>query len=144
MTVINTNSPAQMASARLAQSSTTLARSLARLSSGSKITSPADDSAGLAVAMKLSAQMARLDGAANNLGNAISFGQTQDGYLQKTTEALTRMSELAVAALDVTKTDVDVAQESTNYAKYSILVQAGTAMLAQANLQPQTVLKLLG
>jgi flagellin len=39
--------------------------------------------------------------------------------------------------------DVDVAQESTNYAKYNILVQSGTAMLAQANSMPQTVLKLL-
>ena len=39
--------------------------------------------------------------------------------------------------------DVDVAQESTNYAKYNILVQTGTAMLAQANALPQTVLKLL-
>ena len=40
-------------------------------------------------------------------------------------------------------TDVDVAQESTNYAKYQILVQAGTSMLAQANQNPQSVLKLL-
>jgi len=39
--------------------------------------------------------------------------------------------------------DVDVAQESTNYAKYNILVQSGTAMLAQANSQPQSVLRLL-
>jgi flagellin len=39
--------------------------------------------------------------------------------------------------------DVDVAQESTQLAKYNILVQAGTAMLAQANLTPQAVLKLL-
>ena len=41
-------------------------------------------------------------------------------------------------------TDVDVAQESTRYAKYNILVQTGTAMLAQANALPQSVLKLLG
>ena len=41
-------------------------------------------------------------------------------------------------------TDVDVASESTNYAKYNILVQSGTAMLAQANSLPQSVLKLLG
>ena len=39
--------------------------------------------------------------------------------------------------------DVDVATESANYARYNILVQAGTAMLAQANQQPQSVLKLL-
>jgi len=39
--------------------------------------------------------------------------------------------------------DVDVADESTQFAKYNILVQAGTAMLAQANQTPQSVLKLL-
>jgi flagellin len=39
--------------------------------------------------------------------------------------------------------DVDVAEESTQYAKYNILVQSGTAMLAQANQTPSSVLKLL-
>ncbi len=39
--------------------------------------------------------------------------------------------------------DVDVAKESTQYAKYNILVQSGTAMLAQANQSPSAVLKLL-
>ena len=39
--------------------------------------------------------------------------------------------------------DVDVAKESTQYARYQILVQAGTSMLAQANQLPSTVLKLL-
>jgi flagellin len=39
--------------------------------------------------------------------------------------------------------DVDVARESTAYAKNNILVQSGTAMLAQANALPQSVLKLL-
>jgi len=46
------------------------------------------------------------------------------------------------AATSVIK-DVDVAQESTQFAKYNILVQAGTAMLAQANAEPQSMLKLL-
>ncbi|MBM3839871.1 MAG: flagellin, partial [Verrucomicrobia bacterium] len=40
--------------------------------------------------------------------------------------------------------DVDVAEESTQFAKYNILVQSGTAMLAQANLLPQSALRLLG
>jgi len=220
--------------------------------------------------MKLTAQMARIDGATNNVGNAVSFNQTQDGYLQKVGDALNRMSELAVLSQDITKStgdralydqelqtlekyitdvatkdfngvslfdgntlnvtvdseanlyqmtgvdlsnatyatlagdsiasltgansatkaladvkvainqlaadraslgahietltmygdqlgtlknnlssansrimDVDVAQESTRYAKYNILVQTGTAMLAQANALPQSVLKLL-
>lgn len=40
--------------------------------------------------------------------------------------------------------DVDVATESTNFARQNILVQSGTAMLAQANVQGQSVLRLLG
>jgi flagellin len=79
--VINTNLSAQSSATLLMHSSTMLSQSLARLSSGSKIISPADDSAGLAVSMKLNAQMARIDAANNNVGNAISLNQTQDGYL---------------------------------------------------------------
>ena len=99
----------------LQQSSTNLSQSLARLSSGSKITSPADDSAGLAVSMKLGAQIARTGAAQNNVNNAISFNQTQDGYLQKVNDALTRMSELAISAQDVTKTSADVALYQQEY-----------------------------
>jgi flagellin len=39
--------------------------------------------------------------------------------------------------------DVNVADESTRYARYNILVQAGTAMLAQANAVPGSALRLL-
>jgi flagellin len=39
--------------------------------------------------------------------------------------------------------DLDIAEESTQYARYNILVQSGTAMLAQANLLPQNSLRLL-
>jgi len=39
--------------------------------------------------------------------------------------------------------DVDVAEESTRLAKYNILVQSSTAILAQANQIPQNVLRLL-
>jgi flagellin len=40
--------------------------------------------------------------------------------------------------------DVDVAKESAELTKHNILVQAGTAMLAQANQAPQAALQLLG
>src|ERR1017187_2219171 len=107
--VINTNISAQSSATLLSQSSSMLSQSLARLSSGSKIISPADDSAGLAVSMQLNAQMARIDGATNNVGNATSFNQTQDGYLQKVSDALSRMSELSVLSQDVTKSSSDKA-----------------------------------
>ncbi|MGI6574699.1 MAG: flagellin [bacterium] len=40
--------------------------------------------------------------------------------------------------------DVDMAQEMLEFTKNQILVQAGTAMLANANVRPQSVLQLLG
>ncbi len=248
----------------LADSTGRLNSALARLASGSKIVQPQDDAAGLAVSTKFDAQIARNKSVQNNLSSALSFSQTQDGFLQKVSKALDRMSELATLALDSTKStndkanynteftdlktyisdigtkdfngvslfngtglsvtkdsdvgtwslnasalngsdvttvvgtftattasavatlktaiesvathrakvganiqrlqftqeqvgilnenlaasvsrikDVDVAQESTQYARYNILVQSGTAMLAQANLLPQNALRLL-
>jgi flagellin len=114
--VINTNISAQNAASLLEQSSANLSASLARLSSGSKIVSPADDSAGLAVSMKLGAQIGRTGAAQSNVNNAISFNQTQDGYLQQVNTALTRMSELSVSAQDVTKTTSDRALYQQEYA----------------------------
>jgi flagellin len=267
--VINTNIAAESSASLLSASSASLAKSLQRLSSGSKLTSPQDDAAGLGVSMKFDAQSSRISAASNNVSNAVSYTQTQDGFLQQIGKALNRMSELSVSAQDATKTDtdrslynaeysqlasyitstaskdfngvslfdsaakavtidsdattwsmgqidlgngaytgattgqtiatttgaiaalgvvktainrlatdrgtvgaslarlnythdqltvqktnidaansllkdVDVATESTNYAKMNILVQSGTAMLAQANTLPQSVLKLLG
>jgi flagellin len=84
-----------------------LSQSLARLSSGSKVTSPQDDSAGLAVSMNLVSQEGENTAASNNIADAISFNQTQDGFLSQVTSALDRMSELAVQAQDVTKSDSD-------------------------------------
>jgi flagellin len=105
--VINTNIMAQSTANLLGASSQRLSHSLARLSSGSKINSPADDAAGLAVSMNFNAQIGRTDAANNNVSNALSFSQTQDGYLQQVSNALNRMSELAVQAQDVTKSDSD-------------------------------------
>jgi len=265
--VINTNISALNSSRLLSESSNALAKSLARLSSGSKLISPEDDAAGFAVSTRFDAQINRIGAANNNVGNAISFSQTQDGFLKKAAKALSRMSELAIMAQDVTKSnadrglynaefttlgaylddmateqfngvnmfdgtalnvtidsdgntfamngvdlgataysdatgsaidtlgnaataltkvngaidqlasdranvgvnitrlmstsetlsvlkdnlsaansrikDIDVAEESTNFARYNILVQAGTAMLAQANATPQSALRLL-
>jgi len=40
--------------------------------------------------------------------------------------------------------DADMAETMVDFTRSSVLVQTGTAMLAQANLQPQSVLRLLG
>lgn len=105
--VINTNTSAQSSARLLGESSSLLSKSLARLSSGSKIVSPEDDAAGLAVSLRFDAQVNRITAANNNINNAISFSQTQDGFLKKVGKALDRMSELAVLSQDVTKVDED-------------------------------------
>ncbi len=105
--VINTNISAANGARLLAESTSSLQKSLARLSSGSKIVNPEDDAAGLAVSMRFDAQINRNNAAVSNIGNALSFNQTRDGYLQKVQKALDRMSELAVLAQDSTKTDDD-------------------------------------
>ena len=52
------------------------------------------------------------------------------------------MENLAAASSRVK--DVNVAEGSTNFARQNILVQTGAAMLAQANILPQSPLRLLG
>ena len=105
--VINTNIAAQSSARLLGESSSLLSKSLARLSSGSKLVSPGDDAAGLSVSMRFDAQINRIAASMSNLGNATSFSQTQDGFLKKIGKSLDRMSELAVLAQDVTKSDPD-------------------------------------
>lgn len=120
--VINTNITAQTAASNLQQSQSALARSLARLSSGSKIVNPSDDAAGLAVSTRLDAEVNRLGAARNNVGNAISFTQTQDGYLKKIGKALQRMSELTILAQDVTKTDADRTLYNAEYTELAAYI----------------------
>ncbi|EDY82569.1 Bacterial flagellin N-terminus domain protein [Verrucomicrobiia bacterium DG1235] len=113
--VINTNSAAISASNNLASSNAMLQRSLNRLSSGSKIVNPADDAGGLAVSMKLSATIKRNAAVNNNINNARSFLQTQDGAYQTATKVLDRMSELKVLADDVTKNSTDKSNYNTEF-----------------------------
>ena len=113
--VINTNITANTAARNLAESTRLLSKSLARLSSGSKITSPEDDAAGLAQSMRFEAQINRNSAVKSNLGNAVSFVQTQDGFLQKVQASLDRMSELSVLSQDVTKSNTDRSNYSVEF-----------------------------
>jgi len=113
--VINTNTAAMASARSLDWSTNALSKSLARLSSGSKITSPEDDAAGLAQSMRFEAQINRNHAVRSNVGNAVSFVQTQDGFLQKVQASLDRMSELSVLSQDVTKTNTDRSNYSVEF-----------------------------
>jgi flagellin len=107
MISINTNTASSAAAYNLASTTVNLQKSLNRLSSGFRINSSVDDAGGLAVSMKLSASIRRTDAASANVGNALSFLQTQDGVLKNVDKILNRLSELATLAQDVTKSSSD-------------------------------------
>ncbi len=68
------------------------------------------------------------------------------GSLQNRLESTVRNLKTTAENLQAAESrirDTDMAQEMSNFTKNNILVQAGTAMLAQANQQPQNVLSLL-
>ncbi len=113
--VINTNYAATVASNNLAASNSMLQRSLNRLSSGSKIVTPADDAGGLAVSMKLSAAAKRSGAVASGIGNAMSLLQTEDGALKIAGKVLDRISELKTLYSDPTKNATDFANYDAEF-----------------------------
>ena len=112
---INTNSAAATASYYLSKNNTALQESLTRLSSGSRINKPSDDAGGLAVSMKLNASISRLKGVNNNIQNAVSFLEVQDGILQGAASIITRMGELKALSQDVLKNSSDIANYNAEF-----------------------------
>ncbi len=112
---INTNTAAATASYYLSKNNTALQKSLTRLSSGSRINKPSDDAGGLAVSMKLNASISRLRGVNNNIQNAISYLEVQDGVLQGAAGIITRMGELKALSQDVLKNDSDKANYNSEF-----------------------------
>jgi flagellin len=113
--VINTNLSASQSAGNLTRSNAMLQKSLARLSSGSKITSSSDDAGGLAVSTKLQAAITRTDATTTNIANATSFLQTQDGGLKTASKVLERIAELKTLSTDATKTTSDVANYDAEF-----------------------------
>ena len=117
---INTNMAAARASFQLTKNNNALQKSLNRLSSGSRITKPADDAGGLAVAMKLKGSINRLKGVEANVGNAISFLQVQDGILESAGKIVDRMAELKALSQDVLKNSSDIANYDSEFSNLQV------------------------
>ena len=113
--VLNTNIQALKTSTFLSVNSANLAKSLSRLSSGSKIVTPSDDAAGLAVSTRLASQIARNEVASSNVTNAVSFTQTQEGLLATMDKALRRMADLSIFSQDSTKSSSDLGLYSKEF-----------------------------
>jgi len=102
----------------------------------------ADTNSGVSTAASASASIAYIDSAINTVNSqraTIGAGVNRINYAA---DNITNISA-NVSASRSTIMDTDYATASTNLSKAQIIQQASTAMLAQANQQPQTVLALL-
>jgi flagellin len=104
---INSNIAALNTLNQLNQNEKNTNSALAKLSSGLRINSAADDAAGLAISEKMKGQIRGLDQASSNSEDGISMVQTAEGALSETESILQRMRELAVQASSDTNTDED-------------------------------------
>lgn len=105
--VVMHNIPALSAYNTVNRTSSSLQKSIQKLSTGLRINSAADDAAGLAISEKMRAQIRGLDRAVSNSQDGISMIQTAEGALNETHSILQRMRELSVQSANDTLTQQD-------------------------------------
>jgi flagellin len=113
---ISTNFASLQAQNNLAKSQGSLQTSIARLSSGMRINTAADDAAGLAISDRMTSQITGLQQASRNANDGISLAQTADGALSSVSANLQRIRQLAVQSANSTNSSSDRAslnQEAT-------------------------------
>jgi flagellin len=104
MPAISTNIAANTAVRYLNINSAQESASLAKLSSGSKITKASDDAAGLAISTRISSDVTTLQQAATNASQATSILQIADGGASNISDILARMKSLATESASGTIT----------------------------------------
>src|SRR5579859_5984070 len=104
---INTNVDALVAQRNLSNVGLDFSSAVAKLSSGLRISSAADDAAGLAISQKLTTQVNGFDQGGRNAQDAISMIQTGESALNTTHSILQRMRQLAVQSANDTNTTQD-------------------------------------
>lgn len=102
---ISTNVASINAQRTLTSSQTAIGKSMAQLSSGSRITKAADDAAGLGISEMLKSQIRSFSQASRNANDAISMVQVAEGGLGEISNILTRMRELGIQAASDTVGD---------------------------------------
>ena len=105
--VINHNMSSLFASRQEGINAQALQKSMEKLASGEKINKAGDDASGLSISEKMRSQIRGLNQASRNIGDAISFTNVAEGYLQETTDVLQRIRELAVQASNGVYSDED-------------------------------------
>jgi flagellin len=104
---VNTNIASLNAQRNLTTVTNQLNSSYRKLSTGLRITTAADDAAGLAISERLRSRVRSLDQAKRNSNDGISLVQTAEGALSEVSNILVRMRELAVQANNATVSDSD-------------------------------------
>ncbi|WP_312709592.1 flagellin [Stenotrophomonas sp.] len=105
--VINTNTMSLNAQRNLSTSGSSLATTIQRLSSGSRINSAKDDAAGLAISERFGTQIRGIDVAIRNANDGISLAQTAEGSLSEIGNNLQRIRELSVQSANATNSSSD-------------------------------------
>ncbi len=112
---LQTNVNSLVAEQNFSMTQSKLQGSFAKLSSGYRINSAADDAAGLGIAKSMNAQVQSYAVAERNANDAISMTQTADGAADQVHGLLTRMRELTVEASNGAMSAADVSNLNTEY-----------------------------
>ena len=147
---IKTNVASLEAQKNLMSSESSLNDSLAKLSSGYRITKAQDDAAGLAIAVNLGAQIRSYNQAVRNANDALNVTQTAEASLNETQNILTRLRELASQSassgvsntergyiqneVDALTSEIDRIANSTEYNGVS-LINASVALTFQVGIR---------
>jgi len=107
MSVINTNTAANISALAIGINERQMSRAMERLSTGKRINSAQDDAAGLAISDRMGAQISGLDQASRNANDAISMIQVAEGATKEISLMLTRMRDLAVQGASGTYSATD-------------------------------------
>ena len=107
MSVINTNTAANIAALAINRNDRDMETAMTRLSTGLRINSAKDDAAGLAISQRMTSQISGLEQGSRNAMDAITMLQVAEGATKEISNMLSRMRELAVQAGSGTYTDTD-------------------------------------
>jgi flagellin len=139
---INTNYSSLDAQRQLSKTQSALSTAMQRLSSGLRVNSAKDDAAGLAISVKMQAQVNGGTVAIRNANDGISLAQTAEGALSSVTDMLQRQRELAVQSSNATNSSdrTELKQEFDDLsAEINRVVKVtefnGVKVLADANIE---------
>lgn len=110
-----TNTASLEAQRNLNMTSKALASNFAKLSSGQRINSAADDAAGLAISDRMKSQISSMGQAQRNANDGISMLQTADSALNQNASVLSRMRDLAMQSANGTLGDSDRSALQTEF-----------------------------